>query len=221
MSPLAALFRRELALAWGGGGGPLLACAVHACVATLLPLAVGAAPDRLTAVAPAAAWVSLALASLLSLERLFERDYEDGGLDLLALGAVPLELVAVAKCLAQWLAVGLPLAVAAPMISTALGAETRLIPLTALCAALAGLGFAFTGGVGAAVSLGTRRGGVLVAAVVLPLFAPPVIFAAGALSSASAGLPFASAVLFLAAYVLAAAATAPFAMAAAVRNALG
>lgn len=220
MSGLAALFRRELALAWGGGGGPLLACAAHACVAALLPLAVGATPDRLAAVAPAAAWVSLALASLLSLERLFERDFEDGGLDLLALGPAPLELVAAAKCLAQWLGVGLPLAVAAPVVSTALGAETRLIPMTAACAALAGLGFAFTGGVGAAVSLGAKRGGVLVAVVVLPLFAPPVIFAAGALSNAAAGLEPWSALLLLAAYALAAAALTPFAMAAAIRNAL-
>lgn len=193
---------------------------MHACVSALLPLAIGAAPDRLANVAPAAGWVSLALASLLSLERLFERDYEDGGLDALALGAPPLEFVAAAKCAAQWLCVGLPLAVVAPIVSTALGADTRLIPLTSLAAALGGLGFAFTGGVGAAVSLGAKRGGVLIAVVVLPLFAPPVIFAAGALSAAATTLPPWNALLFLAAYALAAVALTPFAMAAAIRNAL-
>lgn len=220
MSALLALFRRELSAAWAGGGGPLLACAVHACLASLLPLAIGAAADRLAGVAPAAAWVSLALASLLSLERLFERDYEDGALDLLALGSVPLELTSSVKCLAQWFAVGLPLALAAPILSVLLGADPASIPLTALAAALAGLGFAFTGGVGAAVSLGARRGGVLIAVVVLPLFAPPIIFAAGALTNAAAGLSPTGALLLLAAYALAAAALSPFAMAAAVRNAL-
>ncbi len=221
MSALAALFRRELSASWGGGGGPLLACAVHASVASLLPLAVGAQPERLAAIAPAAAWVSLALAFLLSLERLFERDYEDGALDLLALGPLPLEAVAAVKALAQWTAVGLPLALVAPLVSTALGASAELIPLTILTAALASLGFAFTGAAGAAVALGSRRGGVLIAAVVLPLYAPPVIFAAGALSAASSGLPWGGAVAFLAAYALAAAALTPFAAAAAVRNALG
>lgn len=220
MRALLALFRRELSVAWGGGGGPLLACTVHACVAALLPLAIGAAPARLASVAPAAAWVSLALAFLLSLERLFERDGEDGALDLLALGPAPLELVAGVKSLAQWLATGVPLAAVAPLVSTALGAEPRLIPLTAAAALLASLGFAAVGAAGAAVALGARRGGVLIAVIVLPLYAPPVIFAAGALSAAADGLPWGGAMLWLAAYALAAVALAPFAAAAAVRNAL-
>lgn len=221
MTAAAALFRRELAVAWGGGGGPMLACAVHVCLATLLPLAVGAAPERLAAVAPSAAWAALALASLLSLERLFERDEEDGALDLLALGRVPLELSCALKAAAQWLATGLPLAIVAPVVSTALGAGPALIPLTAAAAALAALGFAFTGAAGAAVSLGAKRGGVLIAVVVLPLYAPPVIFAAGALTAASTGESPGPALLLLAAYALASVALAPFAAAAAVRNALG
>jgi len=147
-----ALYRRELALAWGRGGGPLTALAFFLGVTTLLPLAVGAEPGRLSAVAPGSAWLALALASLLSLERLFERDYEDGALDLLALGA--------------------------------------------------------------------RRGGVLVAVIVLPLFAPPVIFGAGAIEALRDGLRWEPGLAFLAAYALGALALAPFAMAAAVRNAL-
>ncbi len=220
MRAAAALLRRELAVAWGGGGGPMLACAVHACLSVLLPLAVGAAPERLAAVAPSAAWAALALAFLLSLERVFERDEEDGALDLLALGPLPLELSCAIKAAAQWLATGLPLAAVAPVVSTALGAEAGLIPLTAAAAAMAALGFAFTGAAGAAVSLGARRGGVLIAAVVLPLYAPPVIFAAGALTAAGAGESPGPALLLLAAYALAAVALAPFAAAAAVRNAL-
>jgi heme exporter protein B len=215
------LFRRELDLAWGGGGGPLLGCAFLFCVATLLPLAAGPDLARLAAVAPGAAWVALALASLLSLERMFERDFEDGALDLLTLGPLPVEAVGLAKGLAQWTANGLPLAVAAPAAATALGAPSQLALLTFACAAIGGLGFAFIGGVGAAVALGARRGGVLIAVIVLPLFAPPVIFGAGAIEGFASGLPWQAAFGFLAAYSLAALALAPFAMAAAVRNALG
>jgi heme exporter protein B len=214
------LLRRELALAFGRGGGPVVALAFYACVATLLPLAAGAAPQRLAAVAPGSAWLALALASLLSLERLFERDYEDGALDLLALGPVPLEAVAAIKCLAQWIATGLPLALFTPIAATALGAEPRLIPLTFAAALLGGLGFAFVGGIGAALSLGSRRGGVLIAVIVLPLFAPPVIFGGGAVAALALGLNWTPGFLLLGAYSLAAVALGPFAMAAACRNAL-
>jgi len=220
VSAFLTLFRRELDLAWGRGGGPLYACAFYACVATLLPLAAGPAPERLAAVAPGSAWLALALSSLLSLERLFERDYEDGALDLLALGPAPLEAAAAAKCLAQWAANGLPLAVFAPLAAVALGAPPEVAPLTFAAALVGGLGFAFVGGTGAALALGARRGGVLIAIVVLPLFAPPVIFGAGAIEAMASGLNWTSGFALLAAYSLGAAALAPFAMAAAVRNAL-
>ncbi len=217
---LGVLLRRELALAWGRGGGPLLACAFYACLTTLLPLAAGPEPERLAVVAPGSAWVALALASLLSLERLFERDFEDGALDLLALSPAPLELVCAVKCLGQWLATGAPLAIMAPLASTALGADPRLAPLTFACALVGGLGFAFTGGLGAALALGSRRGGLLVAVIVLPLFAPPVIFGGGAIAAYAEGLNWTSGFLLLAGYSLAAVGLSPFAMAAACRNAL-
>lgn len=220
MSAILTLLKRELALAWGRGGGPLAALAFYACVATLLPLAAGAAPQRLAAVAPGSAWLALALASLLSLERLFERDYEDGALDLLSLGPLPLEAVSAVKCLAQWISTGLPLAAFTPIAAVALGADPRLIPLTLACALLGGLGFSFVGGIGAALSLGSRRGGVLVAVIVLPLFAPPVIFGAGALEAFADGLNWTPGFLLLGGYCLAAVALGPFAMAAACRNAL-
>ena len=220
MSPLAALFRRELALAWGRGGGPLFAGAFYIGLATLLPLAEGPSPQRLAAVAPGAAFAALALSSLLSLERLFERDFEDGALDLLSLGRPGLELVAAAKCAAQWLANGAPLAVLAPVVAIAFGAPTRSAGLTFATALAAGVGFAFTGGIGAALALGARRGGVLVAVIVLPLFCPPVVFGAGAVSALVSGLDWRTGLLLLCAYSLTAAALAPFAMAAACRNAL-
>ena len=220
MSAFLTLYRRELELAWGRGGGALLALGFYAGVATLVPLAIGPDPERLTAVAPGVAWIALALSALLSLERLYERDHEDGTLDLLALGPVPLTVVALAKGLAQWTAGGLPLALAAPVAALVLGAPSELAPLTFVTALIGGLGFAFTGGMGAALALGARRGGVLIAVVVLPLFCPPVIFGAGALEAMASGLNWTPGFAFLAAYSLGALALCPFATAAAIRNAL-
>jgi heme exporter protein B len=220
MSRLARLAARETALAWGRGGGPLVAVGFYAGAATLLPLAIGPEASRLAAVAPGAAWVALALASLLCLDRLFERDYEDGALDLLLLSPTPLELTCAVKCLGQWLAAGAPLALAAPVAAVALGAEPRLAPLILACALIGGLAFAFVGGIGAALSLGARRGGLLTAVIVLPLFVPPVIFGGGAIDAFAGGLPWTGGFALLAAYAAGAVALGPVAMAAACRNAL-
>ena len=115
---------------------------------------------------------------------------------------------------------GAPLALLAPIISIALGAEVRLAPLIVITALIGGLGFAFCGGIGAALSLGSKRGGVLIAVIVLPLFAPPVIFGAGAIDAFAGGLVWKSGLMLLGAYSLAAVGLGPFAMAAACRNAL-
>ena len=220
MTGLNALLRRELSLAFGGGGGPLLAVAFYACLTTLLPLAAGRNPQMLGLLGPSVAWLAIALASLLSLDRMFERDFEDGALDLLAVGPLPLELVAAVKALAQFAAVNAPLAAAAPIAAIALGAPPSLAPMTFFCALLGGLAFAFVGGLGAALAIGSRRGGLLVAVVVLPLLSPPVIFGAAALDTARDGASPLTAVLLLSAYAAAAVALAPVGMAAACRNAL-
>lgn len=220
MSRLMTLIARETTLAWGRGGGPLVAVGFYLGVATLIPLSIGPEPERLAAIAPGAAWMALALASLLSLERLFERDYEDGALDLLTLSPLPLELTCAVKCFGQWLATGAPLALAAPVAALALGAPPSLTPMIFACALVGGLAFAFTGGIGASLSLGARRGGLLTAVIVLPLFTPPVIFGGGALDSLAAGLPWTSGFALLCAYAAAAVALGPLAMAAACRNAL-
>ncbi len=220
MSRLRTLLARETALAWGGGGGPLVAVGFYATVATLLPLAIGPEPERLATIAPGAAWVALALASLLSLERLVERDFEDGALDLLVLSPAPLELVCAIKCLGQWLATGAPLALAAPVAAMALGAKAELVPLIFACALVGGLAFAFVGGIGAALVLGSRRGGLLTAMIVLPLLTAPVIFGGGALDAFASGLPWTGGFILLCAYTAAAIALGPLFMAAACRNAL-
>lgn len=221
MRALAILFRRELALAWAGGGGPLLACGFFLCLTVLVLLAGGGEAAGLRAMSGGVAWLALALSSVLSLERLFERDHEDGALDLIALGPVPLELVVLAKAAAQWLAVGAPLALTAPVAAIALGLAPEQAPLVAASALVGALGFALTGALGAALALGSKRGGLLIAVVVLPLFIPPVVFGAGALERAVSGLSPAPALAFLAAYVLFAAVVAPFAGGAAIRNAQG
>ena len=220
MSALGLLFRRELALAWGRGGGPLLALAFLAAATAALPLAAGPSPERLAVVAVGAAWVSLVLANLLCLDRLFERDFEDGALELLALGPLPLEVVSAVKCAAQWIATGAPLALATPLAAVALGAPVRAIPLMAAVSLIGGLAFAFVGGAGAAVALASRRGGVLIAVIVLPLVVPPVIFGGAAVWAFTADLEWRTGFALLTAYALAAVALTPFAMAAACRNAL-
>ncbi len=221
MRGLLILWRRELALAWAGGGGPLLACGFFLCLAALVPLAAGGDPAGLRPVAGGVAWLALALSSILSLERLFERDLEDGSLDLITLGPVPLEMTVVVKAAAQWLAVGGPLALTAPLAAVTLGLAPVHAPLVAASALTGGLGFALTGALGAALALGSKRGGLLIAVVVLPLFIPPVVFGAGALERAANGLSPTPALAFLAAYVLFAGVIAPFAGAAAIRNAQG
>jgi heme exporter protein B len=163
--------------------------------------------------------VALALASLLSLERMFERDFEDGALDLLAWGPLPLEAVAAVKCLAHWSAAGAPLALAAPVAAAALGAPWTLAPMILATAAVGGLAFAFVGGLGAALAIGSRRGGLIIAVIVLPLIAPPVIFGGGAIGALAEGLPWRAGLALLVAYTLGAAALCPFAAAAACRNA--
>jgi len=221
MSAVGILFRRELSLAWGGGGGPLLACAFFTCLTAILPLAAGGGLEMLSPVAAGVAWLALALASLLSLERLFERDLEDGALDLLATGPLPLEAIFAIKATSQWIATGLPLALTAPVAAMALGQPPHLVPLTALAALIGGLGFAFTGALGAALALGAKRGGLLIAVVVLPLFIPPVVFGSGALARAAMGVSPGPALALLAAYALFAVVIGTLAGAAAIRNAQG
>jgi heme exporter protein B len=133
---------------------------------------------------------------------------------------MPLELVAFTKCLAQWITTGFPLALLAPVAAAALGAPLALAPLILTSALIGGLGFSFCGGIGAALSLGSRRGGLLIAVIVLPLFAPPVIFGAGSVAAFAAGLDWKPGAMLLLAYALAATALGPVAMAAACRNAL-
>jgi heme exporter protein B len=209
---LLAIFRREFALAWSAGGGAAAPVGFFLGATTLLPLAMGPERTLLEAAGPPLVWVAAALAALMTLERLFQADLEDGSLDQLFLSAAPLELIVLMKGAALWLAVGLPLALAGAPAAIALQAPSEAIPAIVMSLGLGMAAFIGLGLVGAAVTAGIRRGGVLIALIVLPFFAPPIIFGAAV---AEAG--FGPAFLILAGIAFGAAALGPIAAAAALR----
>lgn len=217
MRAFAALLRRDLTLAFRIGGGPFLGVAFFLTVTTLLPLGVGARLGLLGEAAGGFLWVAAALAALLSLDRLFQADAEDGSLDQFALGPLPLEAVVLAKCLAHWLTTGLPLSVAAPVLALLLNMPAAgYVPLC-LSLLIGSPVFSLVGAIGAALTAGLRRGGLLLSLVVLPLFIPTVIFGAGAITTAINGFAPTQALLFLGATTLVALVLAPLAAAAALR----
>jgi heme exporter protein B len=174
----------------------------------------------LSRIAAGLTWLCLALSSLLSLERLFERDYEDAVFDTLRLGPLPLELIALLKCLSQWLGTGVILSLMTPVVMIILGAPVSLALMGLISAFLGSLSFALIGGIGASLALGSRKGGVLMALLVLPFYVPPVIFGAGLMQAVQTGASPMQALAFLAAYALFALALGPVAMGAALRSAL-
>jgi len=215
-----ALLRRDLGLSLTRGGGPLLAVGFYLTLMAMIPLSLGPDQAILSRIAAGLTWLCLALSSLLSLERLFERDYEDGVFDVLRLGPLPLELIALLKCLSQWLGTGVILSVMTPIVMIILGAPVSLALMGLVSAILGSLSFALIGGIGASLALGSRKGGVLMALLVLPFYVPPVIFGAGLMQAMQTSASPLQALAFLAAYALFALALGPIAMGAALRSAL-
>lgn len=220
LSASLALLKRDLSLSLARGGGPVLAAGFFLTLMAMIPLSLGPDAQTLTRIAPGLTWLCLALASLLSLERLFERDYEDGVFDLLRNGSLALEWIAFLKCLAQWLGTGLILSLMTPVVMVVLGAPVGAAGLALAAALIGSLSFALIGGVGASLTLGARKGGVLIALVVLPFYVPPVIFGAGLMQAYVTGAPVFQALALLGAYGLFALALGPVAMGAALRSAL-
>ncbi|MCH8926001.1 MAG: heme exporter protein CcmB [Proteobacteria bacterium] len=188
--------------------------------AALFPFAVGPEPNLLARLAPGIIWVTALLAVLLSLERLFLADYEDGSLELLALAPLPLEATVLAKALAHWLTTGLPLVVAGPLLALLYNMDAAGLPMLVLAMALGSPSLSLIGAFGAALTLGARRGGVLIPLLVLPLNIPVLIFGVAAIDAALAGLSARPHLLFLGALFLVSLVTAPLAGAAALRQAL-
>lgn len=220
MRPFWLLIGRDLRLAFRQGADTLGAVAFFVLAVVLFPLGVGPEPAILARIAPGVIWVAALLASMLSLERLFQLDYEDGSLELLALGPIPLEATVAAKVAAHWLTTGLPLTVAAPLLAVLLQMDAR--GLAALVAALA-IGtplLSLIGAVGAALVLGARRGGVLLSLLVLPLYIPVLIFGVAAVDAAVFGFAVRPYLAVLAGLLIAAVVLVPWVTAAALRQAL-
>ena len=215
-APIAVL-ARELRLALRSGGGAGLGIAFFVMLVPLVPFGIGPDPSRLAPVAPGTLWIGALLASLLSLDRLFQADAEDGTLDILALAPLPLEGLVALKALAHWLTTGLPLVVVAPALGLTLSLPGPAYGWL-IASLLAGTpALSFLGAIGAALTVGIRRGGLLLSLLTLPLYVPTLIFGAQAVVAAAGGRDPWPAFLLLAGLSLFILALAPFAAALALR----
>lgn len=212
-----ALLARDLRLALRSGGGFGLGLAFFLLVAVLVPLGVGPEPAMLARIAPGILWVAALLACLLSLDRIFALDHEDGSLDLLATAPIPLEGVAATKALAHWLTTGLPLTLAAPLLGLLLNLPPQGYLWLVVALALGTPALSVIGTFGAALTVGIRRGGLLLSLLVLPLYIPTLVFGAEAAKRGAEGLSPATPLLLLAGITAGAAALLPFATAQALR----
>ncbi|MEL6203922.1 MAG: heme exporter protein CcmB [Pseudomonadota bacterium] len=211
------LLARDLALAVRAGGGFGLALAFFLIVVTLTPFAVGPGTELLSVIAPGVLWLGALLACLLSLDRIFALDWEDGSLELLATAPVPLEGVAVAKAAAHWLTTGLPLTLAAPVLGVALNLTPAGLLWMTLSLLVGAPALSTIGCFGAALTVGVKRGGLLMSLIVLPLYVPTLIFGAEVARRGAEGMAVGTPLALLAAITLGTGAILPFAAAAALR----
>ncbi len=212
-----ALLLRDLRLATRAGGGFGLSLAFFLIVTVLVPFGVGPEGGVLARIAPGILWVGALLACLLSLDRIFALDREDGSLDLLATAPIPLEGAVAAKALAHWLTTGLPLTLAAPILGVLLNLPTAGFGWLTLSLLVGTPALSVIGAFGAALTVGLKRGGLLLSLLVLPLYIPTLIFGAEAAKRGAEGLATATPLLMLAGITAGTAAILPFAAAAAIR----
>ncbi|TAJ24335.1 MAG: heme exporter protein CcmB [Reyranella sp.] len=213
------LLRRDLRLVWRRPGDVGVVLAFFVVAVVLFPLGIGPETNVLTRIAAGVLWCAALFAALLSLERLFAADYEDGTLDLLLLAPWPLELAALAKCGAHWIVTGLPLSLLAPLLGVAFGLEPESLFILFVTLLVGTPALSLTGGLAAALTLGARKSGALLALLALPLCVPTLIFGAGAVEALAMGEGIVTHVAILAALALVALATMPWAIAAALRQA--
>lgn len=215
-----AMLGRDLRLAVRQRGEAARVVMFFVLTATLFPFGLGPEPNLLARIAPGVVWVTALLSVLLSLDRLFLTDYEDGSLELMVQTPAPLSVLVLAKTAAHWLTTGLPLCVAAPVIALMYAMPAEAYPVLLAAMALGTPSLSLIGSVGAALTVGARRGGILVPLLVLPLYIPILIFGVAAVDAALAGLPVRPHLLLLGAMLLAALPLAPWAAAGAVRQAV-
>ena len=212
-----AVLLRDLRLAVRAGGGFGLGLAFFLIVVVLVPFGVGPEQAVLARIAPGVLWVAALLAALLSLDRVFALDWEDGSLALLATAPLPLEALALAKAAAHWITTGLPLVVAAPLLGVLLHLPGAAVPGLVAGLLMGTPALSLIGTFGAALTVGLRRGGLLMSLLVLPLYVPVLIFGAEAARRGAEGLPVATPLLMLGGIALGCLAALPFAAAAALR----
>ena len=221
MKALRALLARDMRIAVRIGGGALMGVLFFLTVVTLMPFAIGPDLALLRRIGPAILWIGALLASLLALDRLFAADHEDGSLDLILMGASPLELTVAVKGLAHWLTTGLPLVLAVPVLGLLLNLEPAAIGAVALTLLVGTPALTFIGLVGAALAVALRRGGLLLPVLVLPLTVPVLIFGVAAANAAIVGpVPFGTPFTILCALTLMSLVIGPFAAAATLRHGL-
>ena len=214
---LRAVIRRDLLLAWRRRSDVATAVLFFVIVVSLFPLAIGPEPNLLRAIAPGIIWVAALLACMLSLTRTFESDHADGTLDQMLLAATPLGMIVIARVLAHWVVSGLPLVILAPVLALQFDLEPDLLPLLVAALLLGTPVLSLVGAIGAALTLGLRGGGMLLALLVLPLYVPVLIIGAGALDAAAAGQGTQAHFLLLAALLVLAGAFTPWVISAALR----
>jgi heme exporter protein B len=219
MTSLFAVLVRDMRIAVRVGGGALMGVLFFLVVATLVPFALGPDLALLQRIGPAILWLAALLASLLALDRLFAADHEDGSLDLILTGRAPLELVVLVKGIAHWLTTGVPLIIAAPLIGLMLNLDARASGALVLTLLVGTPALTFIGLIGAALAVTLRRGGLLLAVLVLPLAVPVLIFGVAAANAAVTGpVPFGTPFTILCALTLASLVVGPFAAASALRQ---
>ena len=204
------MLRRELTLAFrrkADLANPLL---FYLMVVTLFPLGVTPDLEKLSVLAPGILWVAALLATLLSLDMMFRNDFDDGSLEQILLAAVPAELLVFAKVISHWLITGLPLTLMAPMLGLMLALPADAMGVLVMSLAIGTLALSFIGSVGAALTVGLRKGGLLLSLLVMPLFIPVLIFGASAVSSAAQGLEFVAQLSYMGAISLIAMALVPW-----------
>ena len=217
---LGAMLRREMSVALRQKGEVLTPLIFFVVVASLFPLGVGPESALLLRMAPGVLWVSALLAAMLSLQRLFSADYADGSLEQMVLSGTPLALLVAVKALSHFLLSGLPLVFMAPVLGLQFGLDARALAILVLTLLLGTPTLSLIGSIGAALTLGVRGAGVLLALLVLPLFIPVLIFGAGAVEADAAGLGFGGHLSLLAALLVLSVFFAPLATATALRISL-
>jgi heme exporter protein B len=221
VTALTAILVRDMRLAVRVGGGALIGVLFFLIVVTLVPFAVGPDLVLLARIGPAILWLGALLATLLALDRLIAMDHEDGSLDLILMARVPLEVALAAKALAHWLTTGLPLVIAAPLLGLLLNLDPAATGAVALTLAAGTPALTFIGLIGASLTVALRRGGLLLAVLVLPLTVPVLIFGVAAANAAIVGpMPFGTPFSILCALTLISIVIAPFAAAVALRQGL-